>query len=158
VLPSGFESTIVSIETADGQIDEAYPPQAVTVRLSDHLDVSRGDMFARPHNLPEVTQDLDAQLCWMDEQTVLTPGRTLALKHTTRWARVKVRDIAYRVNVNTLHRDESANELSLNEIGRATLRSTTPLFIDPYTTNRSTGAFILVDESSNRTVAAGMLR
>jgi bifunctional enzyme CysN/CysC len=158
VLPSGFESTIASIETADGQIEEAYPPQAVTVRLSDHLDVSRGDMFARPHNLPEVTQDLDAQLCWMDEQTVLTPGRTLALKHTTRWARVKVRDIAYRVNVNTLHRDESANELSLNEIGRATLRSTTPLFIDPYTTNRSTGAFILVDESNNRTVAAGMLR
>jgi bifunctional enzyme CysN/CysC len=115
-------------------------------------------MFVRPHNSPEVTQDLDVQLCWMDEQSALTPGRTLALKHTTRWARVKVRDIAYRVDVNTLHRDESVSELQLNEIGRATLRSTSPLFADPYAVNRVTGAFILVDETSNRTVAAGILR
>jgi bifunctional enzyme CysN/CysC len=158
VLPSGFESTVEAIETADGPLEEAFPPQAVTVRLADHLDVSRGDMFVRPHNSPEVTQDLDVQLCWMDEQSALTPGRTLALKHTTRWARVKVRDIAYRVDVNTLHRDESVSELQLNEIGRATLRSTSPLFADPYAVNRVTGAFILVDETSNRTVAAGILR
>jgi bifunctional enzyme CysN/CysC len=158
VLPSGFESTVEAIETADGPLEEAFPPQAVTVRLADHLDVSRGDMFVRPHNSPDVTQDLDVQLCWMDEQSALTPGRTLALKHTTRWARVKVRDIAYRVDVNTLHRDESVSELQLNEIGRATLRSTSPLFADPYAVNRVTGAFILVDETSNRTVAAGILR
>jgi bifunctional enzyme CysN/CysC len=94
----------------------------------------------------------------MDETSVLTAGRTLAIKHTTRWSRVRVKNINYRVNINTLHRDESVTELGLNDIGRVILRSTTPLFVDPYVSNRATGAFILVDESTNRSVAAGTIR
>lgn len=158
VLPSGFETTVAAIDTATGPLDEAYPPQPITVRLTDDLDVSRGDMLVRPNNVPLITQDLDVQLCWMDETSVLTAGRTLAIKHTTRWSRVRVKNINYRVNINTLHRDESIAELGLNDIGRVTLRSTTPLFVDPYVSNRATGAFILVDESTNRTVAAGTIR
>ena len=156
-LPSGLESTIASIETADGPVDEAYPPMSVTVRLTDDIDLSRGDMLCRPHNSPQVAQDIDAQVCWMDESAPLTVGRKYHIKHTTRWARVLVKAIDYRIDVNTLHRDEDATELSLNEIGRIQMRATQPLFIDPYLQNRATGAFILVDEASNKTVAAGMI-
>jgi bifunctional enzyme CysN/CysC len=157
VLPSGLESTIATIETADGPVDEAFPPMAVTITLADDLDISRGDMICRPHNAPAVVQDLDAQVCWMDETASLATGRRYAIKHTTRWARAVVRDITYRIDVNTLHRIEDATELSLNEIGRIQLRVTQPLFVDPYLPNRQTGAFILVDEATNRTVAAGMI-
>ncbi len=156
-LPSGLESTIASIDTADGPVDEAYAPMAVTVTLTDELDISRGDMLCRPHNIPTVTQDIDAQVCWMDESATLQQGRKYGIKHTTRWARAMVKEIAYRIDVNTLHRDEDATELSLNEIGRVTLRVTQPLFVDPYQVNRQTGSFILVDESTNKTVAAGMI-
>jgi bifunctional enzyme CysN/CysC len=156
-LPSGLESTIASIDTADGPVDEAYPPMAVTITLTDEIDISRGDMLCRPHNMPTVTQDVDAQVCWMDESATLVPGRKYAIKHTTRWARAMVRELSYRIDVNTLHRDESAESLSLNEIGRVLLRVTQPLFVDPYQQNRQTGSFILVDEASNKTVAAGMI-
>jgi bifunctional enzyme CysN/CysC len=157
VLPSGLESTIASIDTADGPVEEAFPPMAVIVTLTDDIDISRGDMICRPHNQPAVLQDLDAQVCWMDETASLAVGRRYGIKHTTRWARAVVRDLSYRIDVNTLHRVEDATELSLNEIGRVQLRSTQPLFVDAYIGNRQTGAFILVDEGSNRTVAAGML-
>jgi len=157
VLPSGLESTIASIDTADGPVDEAFPPMAVIVTLTDDIDISRGDMICRPHNQPAVLQDLDAQVCWMDETASLSVGRRYGIKHTTRWARAVVRDVSYRIDVNTLHRLEDATELSLNEIGRVQLRATQPLFVDAYIGNRQTGAFILVDEGSNRTVAAGML-
>jgi bifunctional enzyme CysN/CysC len=156
-LPSGLETTIATIETADGPVDEAYPPMAVTITLTDDIDLSRGDMLCRPHNIPAVAQDLDVQVCWMDEADALTVGRKYHLKHTTRWARVLVKAIDYRIDVNTLHRDETATELTLNEIGRIQLRATQPLFVDPYQQNRATGAFILVDEGSNKTVAAGMI-
>ena len=156
-LPSGLETTISSIETADGPVDEAYPPMSVTFGLTDDIDLSRGDMLCRPHNSPQVAQDIDAQVCWMDESAPLTVGRKYHIKHTTRWARVLVKAIDYRIDVNTLHRDEDATELSLNEIGRIQMRATQPLFIDPYQQNRATGAFILVDEASNKTVAAGMI-
>ncbi|MCJ7709838.1 MAG: sulfate adenylyltransferase subunit CysN [Chloroflexi bacterium] len=156
-LPSGLETTIASIDTADGPVDEAFPPMAVTLTLTDDLDISRGDMLCRPHNMPNVVQDLDAQVCWMDENASLAVGRRYAIKHTTRWARAVVKELNYRVNVNTLHREEQATELTLNEIGRIQLRVTRPLFVDPYQQNRQTGAFILVDESSNRTVAVGMI-
>jgi len=156
-LPSGLETTIASIETADGPVDEAFPPMAVTVRLTDEIDISRGDMIARPNNTPAAVQDLDAQVCWMDETASLVPGKKYAIKHTTRWARAVVKQINYRVDVNTLHRDEEATELGLNEIGRIQLRITQPLFVDPYQQNPQTGSFILVDESTNRTVAAGMI-
>jgi len=157
VLPSGFTSTIASIETADGPVDEAFPPMSVTIRLTDELDVSRGDMICRAHNAPSVSQDIDAMVCWMDETAPLRPGRKYVLKHTTRSARTVVKELQYQLDVNTLHRLESAEQLSLNEIGRVRLRTTVPLLADEYRRNRTTGGFVLVDEATNRTVGAGMI-
>jgi bifunctional enzyme CysN/CysC len=157
VLPSGFTSTIASIDTADGRIEEAYAPMSVTLRLADEIDVSRGDMIARRKNQPHVGQDIEAMICWMSEATWLRQGATLAIKHTTRWARALVQDLQYQLDVNTLHRYEDAVGLSLNEIGRVSLRTTVPLFYDEYRRNRDTGSFILVDETTNTTVGAGML-
>jgi bifunctional enzyme CysN/CysC len=156
-LPSGFSSRIASIDTADGPVDEAYPPMSVTIRLEDNIDVSRGDLLCRPHNQPLVTQDVDAMVCWMDSAQALRPGQKLAVKHTTRSARALVKDLQYRLDVNTLHRDDQATELTLNEIGRVRLRTTQPLLCDPYSRNRTTGGFILIDEATNRTVGAGMI-
>jgi bifunctional enzyme CysN/CysC len=157
VLPSGFTTRIESIDTADGPVEEAFPPMSVVVRLADELDVSRGDMICRPHNAPRAAQDVEALICWMDEQEAIVPGKKYALKHTTRNVRAVVRDIQYRLDVNTLHREEAPGSLGLNEIGRVTLRTTQPLFVDEYRRNRSTGGFILVDEATNRTVAAGIV-
>ncbi len=156
VLPSGLTSRIASIDTLDGPVAEAFPPMAITVRLEDEIDVSRGDMLCRPHNAAVVSQDIDAMVCWMTD-TPLTAGRTLAIKHTTRSARAAVRDLHYRLDVNTLHRDQEATQLTLNEIGRVKLRTTSPLFVDEYRRNRTTGGFILIDESTNNTVGAGMV-
>ena len=157
VLPSGMTSTIESIDTADGPVDEAFPPMSVTVRLADEIDISRGDMICRPHNAPTPAQDIEAMLCWMDESAPLRVGGKYAIKHTTRTARTVVRGLQYRLDVNTLHRDENANELGLNEIGRVRLRTTVPLLADEYRRNRTSGGFILIDEGTNRTVAAGMI-
>jgi bifunctional enzyme CysN/CysC len=157
VLPSGFTSRIAGIDTGDGPVGEAYPPMSVTVRLEDNLDVSRGDMVCRPHNQPLVTQDIDAMVCWMDATSSLRPGQKLAVKHTTKDVRALVKDLQYRLDVNTLHRDEEAGELKLNEIGRIRLRTTQPLLCDPYARNRTTGGIVLIDEATNRTVAAGMI-
>jgi bifunctional enzyme CysN/CysC len=157
VLPSGFTSTIKSIETADGRVDEAFPPMSVTVTLNDEIDISRGDMICRPNNQPTIGQDIDAMVCWMTEQSKLVPRAKLAIKHTTRSARAMVKDIHYRLDVNTLHRDEHADHLQLNEIGRISLRTTVPLFFDEYRRNRETGSFILIDEGTNATVGAGMI-
>ncbi|MEO3936298.1 sulfate adenylyltransferase subunit CysN [Dermatophilaceae bacterium Soc4.6] len=157
VLPSGFTSKIASVETADGEVDEAYPPMSVTVRLEDEIDISRGDMICRPHNQPTPTQDIDAMICWMDETAQLQVGKKYFIKHTSRSARCIVKDLAYRLDINSLHRDESAATLALNEIGRVQLRSTVPLMADSYSRNRITGGFILIDEATNRTVGAGMI-
>jgi bifunctional enzyme CysN/CysC len=157
VLPSGFTSTIASIDTPDGPVDQAYAPMSVTLTLADEVDVSRGDMIARRNNQPHAGQDIDAMVCWMSETSWLREGTKLALKHTTRWARAVVKDLRYQLDVNTLHRYEDAVGLSLNEIGRVALRTTVPLFFDDYRRNRTTGSFILVDESTNTTVGAGMI-
>src|SRR5206468_1806231 len=157
VLPSGFTSTIAGIDTADGPVDEAFPPMSVTIRLADELDVSRGDMICRPNNRPSVAQDIEAMICWMDESRPLTVGGKYAIKHTTRAARAIVRGLQYRLDVNSLHRDESATSLTLNEIGRVRLRTTVPLLCDEYRRNRTTGGLVLIDENTNRTVAAGMI-
>jgi bifunctional enzyme CysN/CysC len=157
VLPSGLTSAIAGIDTAAGPVDEAFPPMSVTVRLTDEIDISRGDMICRPHNAPAVAQDLEAMICWMDETAPLRVGGKYAIKHTTRTARAVVRGLQYRLDVNTLHRDEDAAELQLNEIGRVRLRTTVPLLADEYRRNRTTGGFILIDESTNRTVGAGMI-
>jgi bifunctional enzyme CysN/CysC len=156
VLPSGLTSRITAIETADGPVGEAFAPMSVTIRLEDELDISRGDMICRPHNQPHVAQDIDAMVCWMAD-TPLVPGQKLAIKHTTRAARTVVKDLQYRLDVNSLHRDESASQLGLNEVGRVRLRTTAPLLADEYRRNRITGGFILIDEASNRTVGAGMI-
>jgi bifunctional enzyme CysN/CysC len=157
VLPSGFTSTIASIDTPDGPVDEAVPPMSVTIRLADDLDVSRGDMICRPNNRPNVEQDLDAMLCWFSDRAQLRVGGKYALKHTSKWVRGLVKDLHYRLDVNTLHRDETADSLALNEIGRVTLRTTQPLLFDDYRRNRATGSFILVDEATSDTLAAGMI-
>ena len=157
VLPSGLTSTIASIDTADGPLDEAFPPMSVTVRLTDEIDISRGDMICRPNNAPAVAQDVEAMICWMDETAPLSVGSKYLIKHTTRTAKTVVRGLQYRLDVNTLHRDESADSLGLNEIGRVKLRTAMPLLADQYRRNRTTGGFVLIDESTNRTVAAGMI-
>ena len=157
VLPSGFTTRIAAIDTADGPVDEAYPPMSVTIRLADELDVSRGDLICRPHNQPAVAQDIEAMLCWMDESRPMAVGAKYAIKHTTRAARAVVRQLHYRLDVNSLHRDESADSLRLNEIGRVRLRTTVPLLADEYRRNRTTGGFIVIDETTNRTVGAGMI-
>jgi bifunctional enzyme CysN/CysC len=157
VLPSGFSTRIASIDTFDGPVQEAFAPMSVTMRLEDELDISRGDMIARPGNHPQGLQDIEAMICWMDETAPLTPGRKYCIKHTTRTARALVKSLSYRLDVNTLHRMESPGQLLLNEIGRVTLRTTLPLFCDDYARNRSTGGFIVVDEATNRTVGAGMV-
>jgi bifunctional enzyme CysN/CysC len=156
VLPSGLTTTVAGIDTFDGPRDEAFSPMSVTLRLADDIDISRGDMICRPHNQPAVGQDLDAMVCWMTERPV-APGDFFALKHTTRWVRAVVRDVHYRLDVNTLHRDEAATSLTLNEVGRVSLRVTQPLFYDSYRRNRQTGSFILAAEDTNVTVGAGML-
>jgi len=156
-LPSGFSTQVSEIDTPVGPVQEAFPPMSVVLRLADEIDVSRGDMLVRPNNPVAGQQDLDLRVCWMDETSALTPGRMLHVKHTTVWARVKVREVVYRVDINTLHRDEDAEQLALNEIGRVRLRCTRPLFMDEYAQNRVTGSVILVDEVTNRTVGAGFL-
>ncbi|MDR7280674.1 sulfate adenylyltransferase subunit CysN [Catenuloplanes atrovinosus] len=158
VLPSGLTSKIASIDTADGPVAQAFPPMSVTVRLEDEIDISRGDMICRPHNQPTPAQDIEAMICWMDESRPLTVGGKYAIKHTTRTARAVVRGLQYQIDVNTLHRNEGATELRLNEIGRVRLRTTVPLLADEYRRNRTTGGFILIDETTNRTVGAGIIR
>ncbi|BBH17100.1 hypothetical protein Back2_13870 [Nocardioides baekrokdamisoli] len=156
VLPSGMTTTIEAIDLFGEELDAAYPPMSVTIRLKDDVDVSRGDMIARIHNAPVPKQDIDAMICWMST-TPLQPRQKLAIKHTTRTARALVKDIQYRLDVNTLHRDPDATTLSLNEIGRIHLRTTTPLLADVYAQNRTTGSFILIDEATGITVGAGMI-
>ena len=164
VLPSGLSSTIAGIDTYDSlvagleSVPDAGPGEAVTIRLADDLDVSRGDMICRPHNRPEVTQDLEAMLCWMDSDAPLLPRTIYTMKHTTRTVRAMVTELRYRLDINTMRRDASVTSLSLNEIGRVVMRATEPVFVDDYRLNRHTGSFILIDESTNQTVAGGMVR
>jgi sulfate adenylyltransferase subunit 1 len=158
VLPSGLTSRVERIDTADGPVAEARPSMAVTLLLADDLDISRGDMICRPHNHPQPSQDLDAMVAWMDSDRPLALRTIYTLKHTTRTVRAMVTDLRYRLDVHTLHREEGVGQLALNEIGRVTLRATSPLFADDYRRNRVTGSFVLIDETTNQTAAAGMLR
>jgi bifunctional enzyme CysN/CysC len=156
-LPSGLTTRVSRIDTPHGPAAEAFPPMSVTLLIADDIDVSRGDMFCRPHNRPSVSQDIEAMVCWMTDARTLTPQSRLLVKHTTRTVKAIVRDLQYRLDVNTLHRDEAATELSLNEIGRVTLRLTQPVFCDPYQRNRLTGGLILIDEATGGTVGAAMI-
>ncbi|MBX7433598.1 adenylyl-sulfate kinase [Mycobacterium sp. Y57] len=157
VLPAGKSSRIAAIEGPGGPVDEAFPPMAVSVSLADDIDISRGDMIARPNNQPRVTQEFDATVCWMADESALEPGREYVIKQTTRTTRVRVTGLDYRLDVNSLHRDKSATALKLNELGRISLRSQVPLLLDEYSRNAATGSFILIDPTTNVTVAAGMV-
>ena len=157
VLPSGFKSTILSIDTFDGPVEEAPAGLSVIIRLANDVDVSRGNMLCRPHNQPEVGQDIDAIVTWMSDSVKLQQGAKFAIKHTTKSARALIKDLQYRFDVSTLHRIDDATELGLNEIGRVTIRTTEPLFFDEYRKNRQTGSFILIDEATNYTVGAGII-
>ncbi|MBX9918544.1 MAG: sulfate adenylyltransferase subunit CysN [Mycolicibacterium frederiksbergense] len=158
VLPAGKATRITEISGPSGPVDEAFTSMAVSISLADDIDISRGDMIARPNNQPDVTQEFDATVCWMADGAALEPGRDYIIKHTTRTTRARVTTLDYRLDVNTLHRDKSATALKLNELGRVTLRTQVPLLLDEYSRNPATGSFILIDPDSNGTVAAGMVR
>ncbi len=156
VLPTGHTSEIDTITTLDGDLDEAGPGESVVVTLTDEIDVSRGSMIVRSRNKPEVTRQLDADLCWMNEEA-MRQDRPYVLQHTTRRTQAYVSKIVYRTNVETFHREE-ADTFKLNDIGRVEIETADPLFVDPYKINRATGSFILIDPDTNDTVAAGMIR
>jgi sulfate adenylyltransferase subunit 1 (EFTu-like GTPase family) len=156
VLPGGQRTTVAAIETwGRPPSDVAFPTMSVTLRLTDDLDVSRGDMIAEADDPPISARELEAMICWMGEQP-LRPGARYAIKHTTRAARAVVDDVEHRVDVNTLGQEQAA-QLALNEIGRVRLRCSAPLIVDPYARNRTTGSFIVIDEATNDTVGAGMV-
>jgi sulfate adenylyltransferase subunit 1 len=155
-LPSGFSTTIKSIETFEGPVDEAFAPMSVNILLDDEIDISRGDMIVRENNLPKTGQDIDLMICWMNERKIQLRGKYI-LRHTTKECRCMIKEVKYKMNINTLHRNEEDLEIGLNDIGRISIRTTAPLFYDSYRRNRNTGSVILVDESTNETVAAGMI-
>lgn len=157
VLPVGKRTRITAIDGPNGPVPEAFAPMAVSLTLADEIDISRGDLIARTHNQPRVTQEFDATVCWMADNAALEPGRDYVIKHTTRTTHAKVTALDYRLDVNTLHRDKTATALQLNELGRISLRTQVPLLLDEYTRNSSTGSFILIDPHTNGTVAAGMV-
>jgi len=156
-LPSGLESRISGIHTMTGELQEAFPPQSVTITLEDDIDISRGDVLVRSENRPEARQDLDVMLCWLHASPP-RPRAKYVVKHTTAEARAMITEIQYKMDINTLHRLEEDREIKMNDIARVKFRSTKSLFSDDYTTNRVTGSLILIDEATNETVAAGMIR
>ena len=156
MLPGGQTTRVRSIVTFDGELEEAAAGDSVTLTLEDEIDISRGDMIVRVRNLPEISTALECTLCWMSEEP-LNLRTPYILQHTTRQVRCHIKELTYRIDVDTLHR-EPARTLALNEIGRVRLTTTQPIFFDPYQANRVTGNFILIDPYTNNTVAAGMIR
>ena len=157
VLPSGLRSTVAAIDTLEGEVSEAFAPMAVTLRLTDEIDISRGDLIAPAGQEPTVTNELEADICWMIDKP-LAAGNKYSIKHTTRMAKAVVSELVHRLDVNTLEQDEAPTELGLNGIGRVKLRVTSPLAVDAYAVNRITGSFILVDDATNATAGAGLIR
>ncbi len=155
VLPSGFESTVKSIDTFDGELDQAFPPMSVTLRLTDEVDISRGDMLVHPDNMPKSSNKITAELCWMVSEP-LSLKKKYSIKHTTQTIKAMVTEIEYRTNINSLEK-EKVEQLNLNDIARVKIQTLKPLYFDPYSQNRNTGNFILIDELTNNTVAAGMI-
>jgi sulfate adenylyltransferase subunit 1 len=156
IFLSGFSSTIKSIVSHKDELEQAFPPMSVIITLEDDIDISRGDMIIKENNVPNIGQDIDIMLCWMSEKPMMLNGK-YALKHTTSDARCLIRDVKYKVDVNTLNRITDDKNVGLNDIARVSLRTTKPLFYDSYRKNRKTGALILIDEGSNVSVGAGMI-
>jgi sulfate adenylyltransferase subunit 1 len=156
VLPSGFTSVIGSIDFMNQKLDLAFPPQSVTLTLEDDIDISRGDMIVTESNLPQSSQDVTVMICWLNERK-MRPGAKYWVKHTTREARCIIKDVNYKVDINSLEKNYADKEIGLNEIAEVTLRTTQPLFYDSYRRNRITGSIILIDEGTNETICAGMI-
>jgi sulfate adenylyltransferase large subunit len=155
VLPSGKQTRVASIDTYDGEVEAAFPTMSVALRFTDEIDVSRGDMIVEAEDAPVVARELEAMVCWMSEQPMRPDGR-YAIKHTTRTARAVIKELEHRIDINTLEHVKT-DKLALNEIGRVRIRCSAPLIVDTYSLNRTTGSFILIDESTNDTVGAGMI-
>ena len=155
-LPSGFTSTIKSIHIADMEVKEAFSPMSISMTLNDEIDISRGDMIVKPTNQPHIGQDIEMMVCWMSPKKLQLNGK-YAIKHTTKEARCVIKEILYKVDVNTLHRVEDDNDIAMNDIGRIKIRTTAPIFYDSYKKNRSTGSLIIIDEFTNETVGACMI-
>lgn len=156
VLPSGLSTKIQSIETMNGKLESAFPPQSVVVTLEDDIDISRGDMIVAENNQPKVSQDITMMFCWLNDKP-LVPGGKYVIRHTTNEAKCIVKSVDYKVNVNTLAKIDKDKNVALNEIGQMTLRTTKPLLFDPYRVNRVTGSVVLIDEATNETICAGMI-
>ncbi|MCO6477595.1 MAG: sulfate adenylyltransferase, partial [Phaeodactylibacter sp.] len=156
LLPSGFTTRIAKIDTYDGELEEAYAPMSVTLLLEDDLDLSRGDMIVRENNHPEVGQDMEVMVCWFNERPLQLRGKYTVL-HTTQDARCVIREIRYKLDINSLHRNMVDQNIGMNDIARVVIRTTKPLFFDAYRKNRITGSLIFVDEGTNETVGAGMI-
>ncbi|MCH2036677.1 MAG: GTP-binding protein [Puniceicoccaceae bacterium] len=157
VLPSGFESTIQAIHTMDGELSEAFAPMSVTLTLQDQIDISRGDMIVKPNNSPSPKQNIEAMICWFSSNKKLAGRGKFILRHTEKEVTAIVSEVKYKVNINTLHKIEDDLIFSLNDIGRISLRTSAPLMADSYKRNRISGSFVLIDEQTNETVAAGMM-
>ena len=157
VLPSGKETTIKAIDTLNGELDMAFSPQSVTLRLNDEIDTSRGDMIVAADDVPHVEKEFDAMVCWMNERPMLSGGK-YTIKHTTNETRCVVRNVNFKVDINSLEERTNDNVIGLNDIACLTFKTAKPLFFDSYNKNRNTGSFILIDEATNETVAAGMIR
>ena len=156
VLPSGFTSYIKSIDTFNERVKEAFSPMSVCITLKDDIDISRGDMLVKADNKPMINQDVDLMICWMNEKNMLLKGK-YTIRHTSQTARCIIKEVKYKIDINSLHRLKDDKVIGLNDIGRISLRVTKPLFIDSYRRNRNTGSIILIDEATNETVAAGMI-
>lgn len=156
VLPSGLQSKIKSIDTMDGTLEEAFAPMSVTMTLEDDIDISRGDMIVRDKNQPQVSQDLEVMLCWLHNKAP-RPGAKYILRHTSNEAMAIIKEVEYKMDINTLHRNEEDRSIGVNDIARVKLRATKPVLVDPYRRNRHTGSIILIEEGTYDTVAAGMV-
>ncbi|MDB4576847.1 sulfate adenylyltransferase subunit CysN [Akkermansiaceae bacterium] len=156
VMPSGFSTKVKNIHQDEKEIQEAFAPKSVTITLEDEIDISRGDMLVKANNPPKQGQDIEAMICWFSN-TNLNPRGKFVIRHTTKETKAIVQGISYKVDINTLRKEEDTTSFSLNEIGRVSIRTAAPLFFDSYNKNRQTGSFILIDPGTNETVAAGMI-
>jgi len=156
VLPSGFSTMIRSIDSMNESLDQAFPPQSVTLTLEDDFDISRGDMIVTEKNLPHVGQDITVIICWLNERP-MRQGAKYWIRHTTKEAKCIIREVNYKMDINSLEKNLKDKQIGLNEIAEVTLRTTQPLFFDSYRRNRITGSLVLIDEGTNETVCAGMI-
>ena len=156
ILPSGLESVIKSIDTLNEKIETAFAPQSIAMTIEDDIDISRGDMIVKTNNIPRQSQDITAMICWFNEKQLMKRGKYI-LKHTSKYVKCIVKDIKFKMDINTLERNYKDKQVKMNDIARISFRTTKPLLYDPYRKNRNTGSFILINQGTNETVGAGMI-